>query len=315
MMNSLEKISVLIAEDDSVSREILRKNLTSWGYEVILTKDGEEAWNAIIQSRSRIIILDWLMPKLNGLDVCRKVRETITDRYTYIILMTAKGDSEDVIEGLTAGADDYITKPFKRPELKARLVTGKRIINLETQLLDTQKRLHELATRDGLTNLWNRSAIFKILEEEVERSSREKTPLGAIMIDIDHFKDINDSCGHLAGDAVLVAISRRLMDNVRPYDKIGRYGGDELLIVLPHSSRENLKIIADRLQKSIEEKKFVIPGHDPLKVTISIGGTSYDGMNKKAVDSLIQESDTALYEAKNEGRNRYKIIKIDGKDK
>lgn len=315
MMNSLEKISVLIAEDDSVSREILRKNLTSWGYEVILTKDGEEAWNAIIQSRSRIIILDWLMPKLNGLDVCRKVRETITDRYTYIILMTAKGDSEDVIEGLTAGADDYITKPFKRPELKARLVTGKRIINLETQLLDTQKRLHELATRDGLTNLWNRSAIFKILEEEVERSSREKTPLGAIMIDIDHFKDINDSCGHLAGDAVLVAISRRLMDNVRPYDKIGRYGGDELLIVLPHSSRENLKIIADRLQKSIEEKKFVIPGHDPLKVTISIGGTSYDGMNKKAVDSLIQESDTALYEAKNEGRNRYKIAKIDGKDK
>lgn len=313
-MNSLEKISVLVAEDDSVSREILQKNLMNWGYDVILTKDGEEAWNAIIQSRSRIIILDWMMPKLNGIDICRRVREKITDRYTYIILMTAKTDSNNVIEGLTAGADDYITKPFQRPELKARLATGKRIINLETQLLDTQKKLHELATRDGLTDLWNRSAVLQIMEEEVERSHREKTHLSAIMIDIDHFKKVNDSCGHLSGDAVLVAIARRLMENVRPYDKIGRYGGDELLIVLPNTSWENLEIIADRLQKAISEKNFIIPGYDPLEVTISIGGTSYDGVKKKHVDSLIQESDLALYEAKNEGRNRYKMAKIDGKD-
>ncbi|MCJ7681383.1 MAG: diguanylate cyclase [Candidatus Aminicenantes bacterium] len=314
-MSSPTKTSVLIAEDDAVSRELLCKNLTSWGYKVILTKDGEEAWNAIIQNRSRILILDWMMPKLNGLDICRKVRETITDRYTYIILMTANTDANDVIEGLTAGADDYITKPFKRPELKARLATGQRIINLETQLLETQKRLHELATRDGLTDLWNRTAILKILEEETERSRREQTPLGVIMIDIDHFKDVNDSCGHLSGDAVLVAIARRLMDNVRPYDKIGRYGGDEILIVLPHSSCANLEIIADRLQKAIADKKFIVPGYEPLEVTISIGGTSYDGIEKKPVDSLIMESDTALYEAKNEGRNRYKMLKITGKNK
>ena len=314
-MSSSPKTTVLIAEDDAVSRELLRKTLTSWGHEVILTTDGAQAWAAILQNKSRIIILDWMMPKLDGLEICRKVRDTITDRYTYIILLTAKGDSDDVIEGLTAGADDYVTKPFSRPELKARLLTGKRIINLETQLLETQKRLHELATRDGLTTLWNRSAILQILEEETERSRREQSPLGTIMIDIDHFKDINDSYGHLSGDTVLVTIARRLMDNVRPYDKIGRYGGDEIFVVLPHCNWTHLEIIADRLQKAVAGEKITITGHKKaIDVTISIGGTSYDGIGKNPVDRLIMESDKALYEAKNEGRNRYKMAKPEGKD-
>ncbi|MFC2156649.1 diguanylate cyclase [Acidobacteriota bacterium] len=301
-----ESIKVLIAEDNKVSRKILERSLEEWGYDVIIAGDGEEAWSSLQNQDIRMAILDWMMPKISGLDICRKVRENEKDHYTYLILLTAKGDQEDVVEGLTAGADDYITKPFNRHELSARLQTGRRIIKLESQLLDTQAELQKIATHDGLTQIWNRVAILNILDEEIERSVREKLPVGVIMIDIDQFKTVNDTHGHQAGDLVLINVANNLKNSLRPYDKIGRYGGDEILIVLPNCSLQDLEHVSVRLLRSVAEEKVDFDGKS-IMVTISIGGISSESNQKISSHLMIQESDKALYRAKNDGRNRFSI--------
>ena len=201
-------------------------------------------------------LLDWIMPGMSGPEVCQKVRQEKRARYTYLIMLTSKDNPKDIIHGLTAGADDYLTKPFNQLELKARLQAGKRIILLESQLLNSQNILRKMAEHDFLTKLWNRRAILNILDEEISRSTRQHLPLSVIMIDIDGFKKINDTQGHQAGDAVLFEIASRLKNNLRPYDKVGRYGGDELFIVLPNCNLKNLNIITTRLQESINRRKI-----------------------------------------------------------
>jgi len=299
-------IRVLIAEDDKISLRILEKNLRNWDYEVVTTSSGREALGILRNSKTHMAVLDWIMPELSGPEICEKVRLEKKDRYTYLILLTAKNNPEDIIQGLTAGADDYVTKPFNLPELKARLQTGERIIVLESQLLETQKKLHEMVTRDVLTNLWSRREILQILDEEVVRSSRQKLPLGTIMIDIDNFKMVNDSHGHQIGDSVLAEIASRLAQNVRPYDKVGRYGGDEMLIVLPNCHLADLEPISKRLQSCIDRSKFKIPQTD-IRITISIGAASSETMDKISSEILIFESDKALLSAKRLGRNCYII--------
>lgn len=203
---------VLIADDSIVSRHLLDATLRKWGYEVVVACDGVEAWN-ILQSPDapKLVILDWVMPGLTGPEVCRLVRQQAKsgensankDSYTYILLLTSKSLKEDLIEGMESGADDYITKPFDQHELKVRLRAGTRIIDLERELIFAREELREQATKDFLMRIWNRSSILDILQRELIRGSREKRALGVVLADLDHFKAINDTFGHFAGDAVL----------------------------------------------------------------------------------------------------------------
>lgn len=301
--SSKKLIKVLIAEDDRVCSRILDKRLRQWGYQTLLAKNGNEAWRALQKPGQRVALLDWMMPKIAGVELCRRIRQISKPNYTYIILLTSKDQTQDVIKGLQAGADDYMTKPVNFLELHARLQTGRRIIQLEDHLLETQKRLYELSTRDNLTALWNRATILQFLEEELAQGAREKSPTSAIMLDVDEFKMINDSFGHLAGDSVLRSVADSLTGNVRIYDKIGRYGGDEFLAVLPNCSIRNVLKIAERLRAACAKKKIRVPGGS-ISVTISLGCSSSEPKDLLSADRLIWDCDRALYQAKRWGRNR-----------
>jgi two-component system cell cycle response regulator len=300
-------MKILIAEDNLISLKMLEKTLVDWRYSVYKAPDGEKAWQLLHKHKVRIVILDWMMPGLNGIELCKKIRKSRNDRYTYIILLTSKDDSTDVIEGLMAGADDYITKPFNPQELKARLQTGRRIIRLEAQLLITQRRLHEMATKDGLTRILNREAILQTLDDEHSRSHREKSTYSAIMVDIDNFKLINDTHGHQIGDKVIFEVACRLKKNLRRYDKIGRYGGDEILIVLPSCSSEELEWIARRLCNAVNTET-VETTKGPVCVTISLGGISSADIEQPSSQQILIESDAALYKAKRMGRSRFAVV-------
>jgi diguanylate cyclase (GGDEF)-like protein len=296
-------LRLLIADDDPISGGILLRTVHNWGFETVRASDGAEAWQRLLDPEIRLAILDWEMPEANGPDLCRRIRENPKKLYTYIILLTSRDNPEDIIAGLGAGADDYMTKPVKLLELRARLQTGRRVIDLEDKLLDHQKRLYELATKDGLTKLWNRRTILQFLSDELAHAERTNLPASAIMIDVDHFKTINDTWGHQAGDKVLITLARRLKRQVRPYDRIGRYGGDEILMVLPHCDVKDTAIIAERIRKACAREPVRWEGR-PLDFTVSIGVASTEGRRRPTVDRLIQAGDQALYEAKRMGRDR-----------
>lgn len=306
LKNEQKIIRVLIAEDNMVSAKILQKNIKDWGYDVVLAQDGKEAWVALQDEEIRLAVLDWMMPEINGIQLCQKIRETDhqgeNQAYTYIILLTAKDEQKDLIKGFSAGADDYITKPFNHLELRARLKTGKRIIDL-------QRQLQEQASRDGLTGLWNRKRMFRILDKEINRAHRDNLPLAIIMIDIDKFKAINDTHGHHVGDLVLQEVATVLKNNVRNYDEICRYGGDELLIILPNCNMAKTETIAERLRKSVLKHNITTDAVS-LNVTISLGGTSTENHSSEVTsEALIMASDEALLMAKTKGRNCVEINK------
>ncbi len=296
-------LRVLIAEDDPVSSRILDRYVRHWGFDPVQAVNGTEAWERLKDRETRLALLDWEMPGADGPELCRRVRVRVRTNYTYIILLTARDKPGDIIAGLNAGADDYMTKPLQFQELKARLQTGRRIVELEDKLLDSQKRLYELATKDGLTGLWNRRTIIQFLGDELAHGQRSGTDTSVIMIDVDHFKSINDTSGHQAGDAVLATLSSRLAKQVRPYDRIGRYGGDEILIVLPDCAATDTERIAERLRRECLRKPARLKGVS-LGFTISIGCASSTKMARPTVDRLIQAGDQAMYEAKRRGRDR-----------
>src|SRR5580698_8820817 len=216
---------ILIADDSIVSRHLLDATLRKWGYEVVVACDGLEALHALQGEDSpRIAILDWVMPGLTGPEVCKRVRENSRGSegaYTYLLLLTSKSQREDLIEGMESGADDYLTKPFDQHELKVRLRPGLRIIQLQQELITAREELREQATKDFLTRIWNRSSILDILQRELARGGREKRPDGVVLADLDHFKSVNDTYGHFAGDAVLREFARRMLTSIRAYDAIG----------------------------------------------------------------------------------------------
>ncbi len=295
--------NVLIAEDDPVSRRLLQVSLTGAGYKTITAKNGDEALRVLkAEGGPRLAILDWMMPSLDGVEVCRQVREATPEPYVYMILLTAKGHPTEIIQGLEAGADDYITKPFDLQELKARLRAGKRILQLQEQLITAREQLRVQATYDSLTGLFNRMAILQTLEREVSRSNREKKPLAVIMADLDHFKEINDTYGHQAGDEVLQETARRMLGSLRAYDCVGRYGGEEFLVVAPGSDVNGATELAERLRSSISAKPVMIAGA-PIAITLSLG-MAISKPNLNEFDQLLRLADEALYQAKRAGRNR-----------
>lgn len=295
-------IRILIAEDDKLCRTILEKNLSKWGYDIISTEDGNEAWKKIQENGIQIAILDWIMPKMDGVELCKRIRGKKWDEYIYLIMLTVRNNQSDIRKGFDAGVDDYITKPFDTHELRARLQTGKRIIDLQNQLLDSQKKLHEIATHDTLTRLINRYEILSVLTDEFHRSLRENKPLSTVMLDIDFFKKVNDSYGHDVGDEVLVEVASRLKGAVRRYDKVGRYGGDEFLAILPGCDLRNATKIAERLRRAVCMERIQTEAGQ-LYVTVSVGCASSETQSHKSIEYLIKFSDKAMYHAKNMGRN------------
>ncbi|HEY1603942.1 MAG TPA: diguanylate cyclase [Pirellulales bacterium] len=305
-------MKVLIAEDEMVSRRLLEATLRRWDYEVIVAHDGHQALDIVQRPDGpKLVVFDWLMPGLDGLELCRRVRAQHQEPYTYILLLTGKRDPADVVEGLSAGADDYITKPFDPAELKVRLRAGKRILCLQEQLISAREALRELALHDSLTKLWNRAAIHDMLAVEVSRSRREGASLAAIVADLDHFKLINDTHGHLVGDAVLSATAKALTQSTRPYDPIGRIGGEEFLILLPGCNQVNAVSHAERLRAAVE-RLSVETASGLINVTASIGVAVLDRGSEAEAFELIRSADEALYRAKRNGRNRVECNRVSG---
>lgn len=297
---------ILIADDSIVSRHLLDATLRKWGYEVVVVSDGIEAWNVLqAEDAPTIAILDWVMPGLTGPEVCRRVRERAKDEsiYTYILLLTSKSMREDLIEGMEAGADDYLVKPFDQNELKVRLRAGTRIIDLQQELIRAREDLRDQATKDSLTRIWNRSAILDILDREIARGGRERRPVGIVLADLDHFKSVNDTYGHFAGDAVLREFSRRMIASIRPYDAIGRYGGEEFLIVLPGCDENCTAGQAERMRAALANEPMSINDEGRL-ITSSFGATTWRPGCENTQEALIGIADKALYMAKHKGRDR-----------
>jgi diguanylate cyclase (GGDEF)-like protein len=303
-MTDGSRVPVLVVDDSPVQRLILENCLLEGGFQPIVVQDGETAL-AVLQTPDapRMMILDWELPGVSGIEVCRRIRGRNAERYTYILMLTSKPDAAHVVIGLEAGADDFVHKPFDPAELCARLATGCRILQLEEQLVTARDELHRAAMYDSLTGLLNRGAIFDYLRREIARGSRQQMTVGVMILDLDHFKGINDTFGHLAGDQALKRVGNLFQSSFRSYDAAGRFGGEEFLVVLPNCGYEDLKQRAEMVCLSMASLRLEFDGR-PCSLTASIGIATFDPKFAESFESLLQRADAALYEAKRYGRNR-----------
>ena len=298
---------ILIAEDEMMSRKMLQKTLERAGYEVTVVENGRQAADQLCPADGpRLALLDWVMPELDGPGVCREVRKRKAPSYVYLVLLTSKESKEDVVAGLKSGADDYLTKPFDPEELKARLRTGQRILSLEDRLVEAREEMRFQATHDTLTTLWNRGVIVDLLRRELARSRRERVSTSILMCDLDHFKSVNDNYGHLAGDDILKETAKRLLASVRSYDFVGRYGGEEFLVVLNNCNPAYAFARAEEIRKGIAQRSMP-SSSGPVSITMSLGLLLSQEWGCRPVEDLLQEADAALYAAKAAGRNCVKV--------
>jgi len=297
-------MKVLIAEDDPLSSKLLKVLLFKWGYDPIVVADGLEAWKILQQEeRPQIAILDWMMPGLDGVALCRRLRELEKgrNRYTYVVILTCKGDRDDIVTGIDAGADEYIVKPFEQRELQVRLKTGRRIIELQTALRSANQKLLFMARLDPLTGSLSRHAILDDLELSFYRSLREEKDLSVVMIDIDGLKRINDGYGRNAGDQVLQDCVRRINACLRPTDSFGRLGSDRFLIILPGADSDAGGLVCRRIRSMIGEKDFE-SGNHAFPVTVSQSLALWD--RKMSTEALIALTEQTLLATKSKGGSR-----------
>jgi len=295
-------MKVLIADDNRDAVATFAALVRRWGFEPCIAYDGLTALAMLRAPQPpHLAMLDWVMPGISGIEICRAIRGEPNRPYTYFILVTGRDKRTEFLEGLSAGADEFLLKPVDPDELHARLLTGKRVLDLQAQLLASMERLKLQATHDGLTGIWNRSAILEHLEREMARSLRQGQHLAVVMSDIDHFKAINDNYGHLIGDQVLVQAAHRLRAAMRPYDAVGRFGGEEFLFVLPNCDDAAAHTLAERLRGSISASPFDVL-EKSIPVTISLGAAIWDRQTPSF--ELLRNDDDSLYQAKRGGRNR-----------
>lgn len=299
-------MKILLAEDDHVSSLLMQRTLQRFGYEVVLAHDGRQAVDILSSPEGpRLALVDWMMPELDGVGLCREIRSrNADDCYIYILLLTSKQSSEDIVAGLEAGADDYITKPCQNAELRARLHTGRRILSLEEKLIQAREEMRHRATYDALTGIWNRATILSLVSSELLRSTRRQAPLSLLLCDVDHFKRINDTYGHLVGDLVLHEIARRMRAAIRAYDSVGRYGGEEFLLLLKDCEESALESRAEDIRSAISSTP-IQAGEHQISVSISIGAATCEDFDCGVpIEKILARVDAALYRAKHEGRNR-----------
>jgi diguanylate cyclase (GGDEF)-like protein len=301
-------MKILVADDDPLSCRLMQRMLERSGYEVVLAPDGRAASQQLMSSDGpKLALVDWMMPELDGPGVCREVRRRPDGSYVYIVLLTSKQSNEDIVEGLGAGADDYLTKPCNPAELNARLLTGRRILELEEKLVEARESMRFRAMHDGLTRLLNRTAILACVRQALDSFMNEGVPFSILLGDIDHFKRVNDVHGHLAGDAVLAHFAARLQNAVRVTDVIGRYGGEEFLILLKGCSAQDLSTRAEQVRRAITDSPFAVRD-GLLTVSASLGGTTVDAYNiPMSTELIVDQADAALYLAKSQGRNCVRI--------
>jgi two-component system, cell cycle response regulator len=298
---------ILIAEDEAVSRRILEEFLSRAGYQFTSVTNGNDAWRILNEEAApRLAILDWMMPGLKGVEVCVKVRARTDKPYVYVLLLSSRTERKDILEGLQAGADDYLTKPFDAEELQARLFVGERILKLQDELISGRDALQFQATHDLLTGLVNRGEILNQVQRELARSERTEKSAGVIMCDIDHFKQVNDNYGHLAGDAILRGAALRVKSLLRPYDSVGRYGGEEFVVLAPMTDVIGTMRVAERIRSGIEATKFETPAGE-LQMTMSLGVAIREDRQTPDTEAMLQAADAALYRAKAAGRNRVEL--------
>jgi two-component system cell cycle response regulator len=297
---------ILLAEDSAFYRRMIAKHLHEWGFDFVDARDGKEAWKVLVQQDGpKLALLDWVLPEIEGIEICRRLRSRPEGApYTYTVLLTAKSQKQEMLEAMDAGADDFLAKPFDPAELKARLLAGKRIVELQQKLVSTNDALHFAASHDFLTRVWNRGEILAFLRREMVRSRRSTTPLGVILVDVDNFKQINDKLGHQAGDRVLVELARQFSKNLREYDGVGRYGGEEFLLILPGCDLAITTRRANEIRVLISNEP-VVSDSTTTSITVSMGVALAE--SGETVDSLLHRADTALYQAKRNGRNRVEI--------
>src|SRR5271155_450328 len=298
-------MQALVVDDSAVYRKLIGDHLRGWGFGVTLAESGSEAFRILEQPDSpKLVLLDWVLPDLDGPEICQRIRKAgSSGPYVYVILLTSNEGRQNMLDALQAGADDYLVKPFDELELKARLLVGKRILDLQEELVSARESMRHAATHDSLTGLMNRGEIVAMLERELERARREHHPLSVILGDIDHFKSVNDTLGHLFGDEALREVGRRLRSQLRIYDGVGRYGGEEFLLVLPNCDLPNAMLRADELREMISRAPVLCSGEERL-ITMSMGVAVSACEGKSEVEALLSQADAGLYAAKEKGRNR-----------
>jgi len=298
-------MKILVVDDDPVERLIAQKVLERKQHETVMASSAQEAWELLKQGQARFLITDWTMPDLDGVGLIRMIRSASLPGYIYIILLTGRDQPEDIVSGLEAGADDYLTKPFNPLELQARISVGERILRLEESLIETRNLLERQAMYDSLTDLMNRRALYSLAHGELARSRRHSTPFSLIFLDIDRFKQINDTYGHQFGDIALKAFANVLREKSRLYDGIGRWAGDEFVIVLPDATAINAVKIAKRILKQISELNLKTPAAEILSLSASAGVATVSSTNRdETLDTLLDRADQALYRAKHAGRGQ-----------
>lgn len=304
-----EDFKVLVADDSPVSRKLVESTLCSKQYPLLLAQSGQEALALFAQHKPAVVITDWMMPDLSGLELCQKIRADSRKSYTYIILLTSISEKDSLVQGLAAGADDYLTKPFNPDELLARVGVGKRIIDLQRKIEAQNRLLEELALTDPLTGLPNRRAVQDHATMQLNSAARHGFPYWVAMADLDHFKRVNDTFGHEAGDFVLKRFAEILKANTRASDICGRMGGEEFILVMTYAGKENMQLVVERIRRQFEAEKFCFGGH-PVTVTASFGIAGFDGQERPDFNEIVTRADAALYSAKRAGRNQMRLSSV-----
>lgn len=296
-------MKILIVEDEPIFRRMVRKNLLEVGYDVVEAEDGQTAWDLFQRESFQFVITDWMMPKMNGPQLVQNIRMSGQGNYTYIIMLTAMDDKDNVIFGIESGADEYLTKPFNSRELKARVASGMRILKLEEQLLQAHEQMESLAMHDGLTGLLNRRAIEDYAEAEFNLAGRKECAMSIILLDIDHFKNINDRFGHKVGDHALQQVAKVLREDLRKYDRVGRWGGEEFMLILPDTQLKDAAMVAERVRFKTAETQISLENDETFSVHISLG-VACTTNQFQSLAKFIDAADQALYQAKQSGRDQ-----------
>lgn len=296
-------MKILIIEDELIFRRMVKKYLLEAGYEIVEAEDGLSAWELFQKEPFQLVITDWMMPGLDGPALVQKIRTSGQKSYTYIIMLTAMDNKDNIVLGLESGADEYLTKPFNSRELIARVASGMRILRLEEELMQARIQMEALAMHDGLTGLLNRRAIEEYAEAEFNMAGRKKQAMSVILLDIDHFKNVNDQFGHKFGDVVLRQVAQTLKEDLRNYDRVGRWGGEEFLLILPGTELKDAVTVAERLRSKTAAVQTSLENGETFSIHISLGTACTTGQFQ-SLAKLIDAADQALYQAKQSGRNR-----------